>query len=218
MAARAGERAGDDGDRRSVRPCASVVTWRGMSRSQSIVKCGSTIFSDAGRLIQIWKSSVVFGPSLVEEREHLGVLDAASGRHPLHVTAPVARRRAERIGVVDEALPDERDGLEAAVRVDAGSPGTVLPWYIRQPSMPSKSLPIDRPSSGAVGPEIGVARRIPVEVVDAEEERIDRRPLESQRNGLEDGRSHGVSVSDHTCVRNEMPRARWRRGQLSVRR
>ena len=40
---------------------------------------------------------------VVEQREHLAVHDAVAGSQPLHVTVAEARRRAERIGVVDEA-------------------------------------------------------------------------------------------------------------------
>ena len=53
----------------------------------------------------------------VEQREHLAVHDALARGEPLHVAAAEARGRAERVGVVDEAVPHERDRLEAAVRV-----------------------------------------------------------------------------------------------------
>ena len=33
-----------------------------------------------------------------------------------------------------------------------GKPGTTSPWYIRQPSRPSKSWPMVRPASDASGP------------------------------------------------------------------
>src|SRR5207248_2494211 len=43
--------------------------------------------------------------------------DASSGRQPLHVAASEARRRAQRIGVIDHARAHDRDGLEAAMRM-----------------------------------------------------------------------------------------------------
>jgi hypothetical protein len=51
----------------------------------------------------------------VEQWEHLRVHDAAARGEPLHVAMAVARGRAQRIGVIDEAAPDHGDGLEAAV-------------------------------------------------------------------------------------------------------
>ena len=33
-----------------------------------------------------------------------------------------------------------------------GKPGTVAPWYMRQPSIPAKSMPMSRPASEASGP------------------------------------------------------------------
>ena len=54
--------------------------------------------------------------------------DAAAGGEPLHVAATEAGGRAERIGVVDQALAHERDGLEAAMRVmrEARAPSAVV--------------------------------------------------------------------------------------------
>ena len=91
------------------------------------------------------------GPVAVEQREHLGVDDAAARGEPLHVAATEARGGAERIGVVDE--PGARTVTVSKPRCGCcGKPGTVLPWYIRQPSMPAKSMPMSRPSSEAAGP------------------------------------------------------------------
>ena len=33
-----------------------------------------------------------------------------------------------------------------------GKPGTTLPWYMRQPSAPAKSMPRSRAASDAFGP------------------------------------------------------------------
>ena len=104
------------------RPASSMWSCCGMSSPQNIVKYGSTILSAAGRFIQIWNSSTVLCPRLIEQREHLAVHDAAAGGHPLHVAATEAGGGAHRVAVIDEALAGERDGLEAAVRV-LGEPG-----------------------------------------------------------------------------------------------
>ncbi len=64
----------------------------------------------------------------------------------------------------------------------------MLPWYIRQPSMPAKSLPMSRPASEAAGAETAVARRVVVEVVDAEEERIGVGHWNPNGNALDDHR------------------------------
>ena len=61
---------------------------------------------------------------VVEQREHLRVHDAATGREPLGIARAEARRGAQRVGVVDEAAPHVRDRLEAAVRV-LREPGNV---------------------------------------------------------------------------------------------
>src|SRR5215211_3688209 len=59
---------------------------------------------------------------VVEQREHLGVDDAATGGQPLRVAASEASSRAERVGVVDEAAAHVRDRLEASVGM-AREPG-----------------------------------------------------------------------------------------------
>ena len=88
-----------------------------MSCDHSIAKCGSAILS-LGRQVdpdleQLERVRAV----LVEQREHLGVDDAAAGGQPLGVATAEARRGAERVGVVDEAAAHVGDGLEAAVGV-----------------------------------------------------------------------------------------------------
>ena len=44
-------------------------------------------------------------------------LDAAARRYPLHVATAKARRRAQRIGVVDQALAHDGDGFKSAMRM-----------------------------------------------------------------------------------------------------
>ena len=92
-----------------------------------------------------------FGRVAVEQREHLGVHDAAAGGEPLHVAPPEAAVGAERVGVVDEPLAHEGDGLEAPVRVlrEAGHDAAV----VHAPAVDAREVPADvGPSSGAAGP------------------------------------------------------------------
>ena len=56
---------------------------------------------------------------------------------------------------------------------------------MRQPSAPAKSMPRSRASSDAAGPMCSLRLGVLVEVVDAEEERVDRRPLEAEGDGLQ---------------------------------
>ena len=99
-----------------------------MSSSQSMAKTGSSSLFSAGRLSQIWNSSSGLGSSRSTQREHLRVDDAATGGEPLHVAPPEAGGGAERVRVVDEALADVGDGLEAAVGVlgEAGHHAAVV--------------------------------------------------------------------------------------------
>ena len=155
-----------------------------MSLSHSIAKCGSTILSAAGRLSQIWNSSSRVGTVAVEQREHLAVHDAGAGGHPLHVAAAEAGGGAQRVAVVDQALPHVGDRLEAAVRVgrEAGHDLAV----VHAPAVDALEVLTEL----AAGErrrraELGVARRVAIDVVHAEQERVGRRPLEPERHGLQ---------------------------------
>jgi hypothetical protein len=160
----------------------SVTTWRGRSSFHNIVKYGSTILSAAGRFSQIWNSSSGFGPSRVEQREHLAVHDALARGEPLHVAAP---KRAVAPSESEWSMKPRRTNVTVSKpRCGCcGKPGTVVPWYMRQPSMPAKSMPISRPASDASGPICVVAGGVRVDVVHAEQERVDGRPLEAERSG-----------------------------------
>ena len=50
------------------------------------------------------------------------------------------------------------------------------------------------PRQRGVGAQLGVAGRVVVEVVDAEQVRVDRRPLEPERERLQDRVCHGVTL------------------------
>ena len=127
----------------------------------------------------------------IAQREHLGVNDAATGGEPLHVSAAEARRRAERVGMVDEALPDDGDRLEAPVRMlrEAGHDVAV----VHPPAVPALEVLADGAArERGVGPHPLVAPGVRVVVMDAEQERIVRRPREAQRRDGEHGVSSGT--------------------------
>ena len=133
---------------RTSTPGASI---RGMFGSHSIVKCGSTSLSRAGRFSQIWNSSTGFGSAAVDEREHLAVRDSLAGGQPLDVAAAEPRGRAERIGVIDQASAHDRDGLEAAVRMRRKARHDLA--VIHAPAvLAGEVLPRSRPASDAAGP------------------------------------------------------------------
>ena len=105
------------------------------------------------------------------------------GGEPLHVAAAEARGRAERVGVVDEALAHEGDGLEAAMRVlrEAGHGAAV----VHPPAVGAREVHADvarRERRRRAHVLVGLG--VQVEVVDAEQERIDGGPLEAERDGL----------------------------------
>ena len=136
---------------RSRDPARRSERARGMSSSQSIVKCGSANLSARREVQPDLEELERVRPSRVEQREHLGVHDAAAGGQPLHVAArrSAPPRRASREWSM-RPVADDGHRLEAAVRVLRGSRARRLPWYIRQPSLPAKSWPMLRPASRRV--------------------------------------------------------------------
>jgi hypothetical protein len=125
------------------------------------------------------------GLLVVEQREHLGVLDPAARGHPLNVTFAVAGGRSERVGVVDESASDEGDRLESAVRMlgEAGHAGAVVhPPSVRRIEVAAEGPAVER----GIGAQPAVRSGVRVEMVHAEQEGVDRWPLESERHGLED--------------------------------
>ena len=126
----------------------------------------------------------------LDQREGLGVHDARACGQPLHVAPSEPGRRPERVRVVDQAPPDERDGLEATVRV-LGKPRDLLPVVHAPPVDALEVLAHLSTLERRVRSQHLVAGRIGVVVVHAEQERVDRGPLEPDRHGLEDGARHG---------------------------
>ena len=189
-----GERAGDDGDGGGAARRRRWPRAVGVSSDQSIVKYGSTSLS-AGRQVEPDLEQVQrVGPVVVDQREHLGVHDAAARGEPLGVAPAEAGGGAERVGVVDEALADEGDRLEARGGGAGGSRGRATPWYMFQPSTAGEVLADLAPVERRGGPELAVARGVVVEVVGAEQEGVDRGPLRAQRHLLEHGSSAAWSV------------------------
>jgi hypothetical protein len=60
---------------------------------------------------------------------HFLVEDAASGRHPLHVSGPEAPAVAQTVAVINRPGQHIRDGLDAPMRVP-WKPGAVVLWTI----------------------------------------------------------------------------------------
>ncbi len=132
----------------------------------------------------------------VEQREHFTVHDAAAGRHPLHITPTEPGGRAERVGVVDEALACVCDRFEAAMRMrrEAGNDLSV----VHAPAVSWLEIGAELPAGKRRHrPKSLVPRWIRVEVVNTEQKWIDRRPLEPQGHGLQNGRTHEVSLATH---------------------
>ena len=175
-----------------------------MSWSHNIAKCGSTILSAAGRFIQIWNSSSGFGSS----DSTSGNISACTMPLPavIHCTSPRPYRAAAPSESEWSTRPRRTNVIVSNPRCGCcGKPGTSVPWYIRHPSMPSKSWPSWRPASDVAGPRRVVAGRVVVDVVDAEQVRIDGLPLESERDRLDHRRAHGSRLQA-TATAAEPPR------------
>ena len=139
------------------RPSASVAVKLGTSSAQNIVKCGSAILLRAGRFSQIWNSSSGFGAF----GSSSGNISACTMPLPAvsHCTSPPPKRAA---------APSESEWSISPLRTIVtvsnprcgcpGKPGTVVPWYMLQPSLRLKSWPRLRPASGASGPICELAR------------------------------------------------------------
>ncbi len=131
-----------------ARPASSWWTRRGMRSFHSMVKCGSTILLRAGRFSQIWNSSSGLGAVALSS----GNISECTMPLPAvtHCTSPPPNRAA---------APSESEWSMSPLRTSVtvskprcgwpGKPGTVSPWYMLQPSLRLKSLPIWRPSSGS---------------------------------------------------------------------
>ena len=106
-----------------------------------------------------------------------------------HCTSPAAeaRGRAERVGVIDEALSNDRDRLEAAVRMMRETRHDVA--VIHPPAVLALEVLADvAAGERRVRAHPLVAAGVSVVVMDAEQERIGRFPGKAQRHDREDRR------------------------------
>jgi len=112
------------------------------------------------------------------------MLDTASGGEPLHVAPAVTPTGAEGIGVIDQTLPDERDGFEPAVRVgrEAGNVTAV----VHVPAVAHGCHVVSEVALLGGGAEPPVPGRKAVDVMHDHDERVDHRPPERQRGGADD--------------------------------
>ena len=139
------------------------------------------------------------GPRVVEQRKHLRVHDAATRGQPLHIAAAIARRRAERIRMVDETLAHDRDRLESAMRVGGKARHRLA--VVHAPAIRATEVLADRAAGErGVRTKTSVAARIGVIVVDAEQERIGGLPRETQRADTDHGSGHGLHLGWHSTA------------------
>ena len=122
--------------------------------------------------------------------------DATAGSEPLHIATTKSRCGAERIGVVDQAFAHDGDGLKTAVRMRRKARDRAA--VVHAPAVLAGEILSDVASvQRRIGPQLRIAARIGVVVVDAEQERIDRGPLRTQSLGIQDraGRHGRMGVS-----------------------
>ena len=111
--------------------------------------------------------------------------DASPSREPLGVSTPISGRRAQRVRVVYQASPDIGEGLEAPVgmRRKARYVGSV----VHAPAVARAEVRTDlAPFERGGRTHLSVAGRIVVEVMNAEQERVDGGPLIAEGKRLED--------------------------------
>src|SRR6476660_9079167 len=101
--------------------------------------------------------------------------------------------------MVDQALANDRHGLETAMRMAREARHRVA--VVHAPAvLAAEVLAEVATGQRRVGPEPAVRPRIGVVVIDAEQERIDRFPGESERLDLDDGWSgHGLPHKPGKC-------------------
>src|SRR5690606_6794030 len=102
-----------------------------------------------------------------------------TGGQPLHVALAIARRGAQRVRVVHPAAPHDGDGFKAAVRVP-GEAG-YLPAMVHAPAVATGEI-LAEVAAAQLGSRAqrGVAARIEVLVVGAEQERVASAPMQAK--------------------------------------
>ena len=131
---------------------------------------------------------------LVEEREHLRVIDAATGGHPLHVAVTEAPSIAERVRVVDDTAARHRDGLKAAMRVLRKARHRLS--MVHGPPRRIAKVGTNRVSAEQpwIWTHVFAAGRIPIVVVHGEEKRRVAGKGKGELGRAQDGRRHILYV------------------------
>ena len=171
---------------RVARPPSSRNACSGIVGPHSIVKWGSTILSARGRLSQIWNSSA----GLPASRSRSGNISAWTIPRPavIHWTSPWPKRAVAPSESEWSMKPaaGEGHGLEAAVGVAREARHHVA--VVHPPAVLALEVHADLAAGERRGRPHGlVAGGVEVEVVDTEEEGVERLPGEAQREDLLDG-------------------------------
>src|SRR5687768_3785074 len=121
--------------------------------------------------------------------------DASSGGEPLHVAITEARCGAKRIGVVYEALANNRHRFESSVRMRRESGNRLA--VIHAPAILAGEVLSDvAPSQRRVGAKPAIATRIRVVVMDAQQKRVNRIP----------GKTEGALLNDRARFHSHLQR------------
>ena len=193
------------------------TTWRGRSSFHSIVKYGSTILSAAGQV----------EPDLEELARCSGCSRSSSGNisectmpRPAvsHCTSPRPKRAV---------APSESEWSTSPCRTNVtvsnprcgccGNPGTVAAVVHPPPVDPGEVHADVASGQRRRRAHVLVAGGIRVEVVHAEQERVDRRPLEAERHRLQNRISHRDQPTLAPIARGAEIRARAGRSRAGRR-
>ena len=116
-----------------------------------------------------------------------------TGRQPLGVAPTETGRGPEGVRVVDQAAANVGHCFEAAVGM-TGEPGNGR-TVVHPPAVdPVEVRPDVPPFERARRARASHCPRVRIVVVDAEQERIDGRPLEPEGKGLDDDIAHGRTL------------------------
>ncbi|MPM93824.1 hypothetical protein SDC9_140966 [bioreactor metagenome] len=172
-------------DHRHVSACMAIV--RNLFRPHHLV-FGACHLGVGGHIQPDLEQLEFIGLVLVQQREHLGMLQACTRRHPLHVARAIAPAVALRIGVIDIATTQYRHRLHAAMRMVGKA------WQSMRAEVEAEAVRIRKvvadavPLQALIGhAEFGIARRVVLDVMRAQEERVHSHPGPGQFHGFEDG-------------------------------
>ena len=120
---------------------------------------------------------------------------AASRGEPLHVAVTETRCGAERVGMVDESLANNRHGFKSTVRMRRKS-GNALTVIHAPTILTGEVLPDITTGKRRVWPKPAIPARISVVVMNAQQKRIDRVP----------GKTEGALLNDCACFHVHLQR------------